>query len=296
MALNLGVKPQKPAVAGPAPSMESIFDAYMGFESVDRATDLFLQKGQQLEDALENLCIIGKAMKMHASAEGMAVVKDIVRNELGQTVSMEAVKETVTNVVAKIKAFFANIGKWIAEYFARFLNIVLRSGKRIDAAIAAVQGLANDATLPAWSYTGIDLTAGPRSVTQTVQAVKNALAGKEGKDLAAAANSAKGGIAASKHEVKDKATTLVVLKAAKDLIAHSKNLQEQINSEYKAAKDSVANAGENDVVMLKQKQKQMKAAVGVIRRYCGVFARTIASVAMHAKVKPGKAAEAPAAK
>ena len=96
--------------------------------------------------------------------------------------------------------------------------------------------------------------------------------------------------------MKDKATTLVVLKAARDLIAHSKNLQDQINSEYKAAKDEVANAGENDVATLKQKQKQMKAAVGVIRRYCGVFARTIASVAMHVKVKPGKAAEAPAAK
>lgn len=297
MAMIFGIQNKKPAVAGPAPSMEELFDAYMSFESVDRATDIFLQKGQQLENALENLVIIGRAMKTHASAEGLATVKDIVRNELGTTVSMEAVKETALKVVAQIKDFFVKIGQWISEYFTRFMGWVLRAGKQIDKKIAAVKALKDGEDVPKWTYTGVDAT-NTRSVVVAVAEIKSAFQDTEGKGIADAAKTAKGTEKTGTHEVNGKAETLKVLEGAKALIAHSDELRKEMAAAYKTAKDRVSGKGANpdNIAALKTEQKRAKAAVGVARRHCGIFARTVASIAMRAKVKPGKAAEAPAAK
>jgi oligoribonuclease (3'-5' exoribonuclease) len=297
MALNFGVT-KKPAVAAPIPSMESIFDAYMSFESVDHATDLFLQKGQQLEDALENLCIIGKAMKMHASDEGLAVVKDIVRNELGTTVSVESVKQTAANVWESIKKFFARIGQWISEYFARIANLVLRAEKRLTAIKNKVNELPAGTQLK-WSYMGVDvLTESTKNAQAEVDSLKSIISasGSQGKATTFQKDKAAAGRGVQTVEG-DKQKTIDVLNGALNLIKYIDAFKKAANDTYTAAKNSIGKAETPDAVAkARNVQKAMNKVVGIVRKQCGVYARTILSVMTHVKVKPGKAAEAPAAK
>jgi len=303
MALNLGVKPQKPAVAGPVPSMEELFDAYMDVESVVRATDLFLQKGQQIEDAFENLCIVGSALKKHASAEGLAVVKDIVRNELGTEVSVEAFKEKAKAALSAIGEFFKKIGIWIKEFFARVLNFVLRADKRIEAAINAVKALPSDAKLE-WSYTGLDVLGHSGYTIETVETVDEVT-----KNLAAywQADNSDGGPVDTKGGIKKEHTfwndkivtskvsgrenTLKVLEAARNMVKTIPVYKQAIEKIYRQAQDDVKKAGgasDETKKRLKEVQKRTKGAVSAVHKECAAYSRTIASIITHVPMKAAK--------
>lgn len=295
MALNFGVKPQKPAVAGPAPSMEELFDAYMDVESVVRATDLFLQKGQQIEDAFENLCIVGSALKKHASAEGLAVVKDIVRNELGVEVSVEAFKEKAKAALEAIKAFFAKIGVWIKEFFAKIFLWVSRAEKRLDNEIAAVRALPDDATLK-WTYKGQDFVSDftrKSSPDEWAKNYANLLAG----DASSASNLSEWKAkevdnankrAATTRTVSGKMETLNVLRLAKFYLGVIPKYKAAIEAKYKEVSNEIKNPKENARYLenLKDTQKRMKVAVSVAKKECAELTRTIASIIVHFPVKP----------
>jgi len=304
MALNLGVKPQKPATAGPAPSIEELFDAYMGFESVVRATDLFLQKGQQIEDAFENLCIVGSALKKHASAEGMATVKDIVRDELGVEVSVEAFKEKAKAAWEAIKAFFEKIGIWIKEFFSKIFNWAVNAGKRIDNAIKAIEALPDTAELK-WSYKGTNFLGTQWDPKGIDERVKN-LASFRKSDV----DKKKGDISTIKKndaqlqndkvktvDVDGKEKTLKVLKNAKYFIAFIPKYKQAIEAEYKQAKANVKKPAEGDnIADLKETQKRMRAAVSMVSKECAVYSRTIASIIIHVPKKSTAKAAQPATK
>ena len=294
MALNLGVT-KKPAVAGPAPSMEELFDAYMGVESVVRATDVFLQKGQQIEDAFENLCIVGSALKKHASAEGLAVVKDIVRNELGTEVSVEAFKEKAKAAWEAIKAFFAKIGVWIKEFFAKIFLWVSRAEKRLDNEIAAVRALPDDVTLK-WTYKGqdfvSDFTRKP-SPDEWAKNYANLLAG----DASSASNLSEWKAkevdnankrAATTRTVSGKMETLNVLRLAKFYLGVIPKYKAAIEAKYKEVSNEIKNPKENARYLenLKDTQKRMKVAVSVAKKECAELTRTIASIIVHVPKKP----------
>lgn len=288
MAFNFGVDKHR-FVSGPVPSIEEFFDAYMEFENIDRETSLFLKKGDQLEDALENLVIIGRALKHHASAEGLAVIKDIVRGELGQTVSLESVKETTSRVLAEVKEFFKKIGALISEYFTRFLGMVLHAEKIINTKIDEVEKLPSGTELK-WSYTGLELKGGAGSLDQLVLLITMALGGKVGKDITATKKTLKHALNVKNCNVNGKDETLAVLKHAKDMIELGKTLKESIVKHYKDAEKTVNESNDStSPEVLKNSRRAASAALSVARRYCGIFSRTVASVAIHAKTKPEEA-------
>ncbi len=286
MALNLGVKPQKPAVAGPAPSMEELFDAYMDFESVVRATELFLQKGQQVEDAFENLCIVGSALKKHASAEGLATVKDIVRDELGVEVSVEAFKEKAKNALEAIKEFFKKIGVWIQEFFAKIFNAVIRAEKRIDNAIAKVKDLPVDAKLE-WKYKGVYLPMAPKTAEEAVTKMKAYVdaAGNLEEKLEWNTNHFND-LASSEVEVSGKQATLKALESAKALAALIPKFKKGIVDAFEETKKTMTST--TDPQVAKNCEKRIKAAVAMTNKRCSAYARTIMSVVVHVPTKPTK--------
>ena len=286
MAINLGAT-KKPAVAGPVPSMEELFDAYLSFESVSQATEVFINKGSQLEDALENLCIVGKTLKMHASEEGLAVVKSIVRDELGAEVSLETIKDRAKEVLQTIWDYIKKIGNWIAEYFARILNWATRADKRLNAAIAAVKKMKDGAHLE-WSYKGINLMTAPSFTNVKSVADGQAAVYKDSDDpdSTLAKKNAEHQSNLKTRVVKGKEQTLTVLQNAKTWAALMPKVKKQMEAQYTSARNAVSKAGKNaDVEALKKTQAALKAAVSATNKSCGIFARTLASVVAHAPMK-----------
>lgn len=288
MAFNLGVQNKKPAVAdGPTPGMEELFDAYMEVESVSRATKVFLQHGQFVEDSFENLCIIGRALAKHPSAEGLATVRDIVRDELGAPVSMEVLSTAARTALDAVLNFLAKILAWIKSFFSKIFNFMVRAEKRLDKAIERVREMPDGADIQ-WTYRGIRITARRGDdVEETIKALTDPEVDLNSREEKEFRNSYYAYATLGSVPVRGKQETLATLTGAKQLFKDIDRLKTAITKRYNDSKEAVKKTGSDEnAAELKEIQKRMRAAVSVVDKMCSVYSSTIASIIINAPKKP----------